>query len=58
MDQVRRSACSVGWQIAEAWAKRRYENHFVSKLADSFCGEPTFQVCKATAEYFVLGEEV
>lgn len=34
-DQVRRSSRSVGGQIAEAWAKRRYENHFVSKLTDA-----------------------
>jgi four helix bundle protein len=34
-DQVRRSSRSVGAQIAEAWAKRRYEKHFVSKLTDS-----------------------
>ena len=34
-DQVRRSSRSVGAQIAEAWAKRRYERHFVSKLTDS-----------------------
>ena len=31
-DQMRRSARSVGTQIAEAWGKRRYEKHFVSKL--------------------------
>jgi four helix bundle protein len=34
-DQVRRSSRSVGAQIAEAWAKRRYERHFVSKLTDA-----------------------
>lgn len=34
-DQVRRSSRSIGAQIAEAWAKRRYEKHFVSKLTDS-----------------------
>jgi len=34
-DQVRRSSRSVGAQIAEAWAKRRYKKHFVSKLADA-----------------------
>jgi four helix bundle protein len=34
-DQVRRSARSVGAQIAEAWGKRRYERHFVSKLTDA-----------------------
>jgi four helix bundle protein len=34
-DQVRRSARSIGANISEAWAKRRYEAHFVSKLTDS-----------------------
>jgi len=34
-DQVRRSSRSIGGQIAEAWAKRRYEKHFVSKLSDA-----------------------
>ena len=34
-DQLRRSARSIGAQIAEAWAKRRYEKHFVSKLTDA-----------------------
>jgi four helix bundle protein len=34
-DQVRRSSRSVGAQIAEAWAKRKYEKHFVSKLTDA-----------------------
>jgi four helix bundle protein len=34
-DQIRRSSCSVGAQIAEAWAKRRYEKHFISKLTDA-----------------------
>jgi four helix bundle protein len=34
-DQIRRSARSVGAQIAEAWGKRRYEKHFVSKLTDA-----------------------
>ncbi|RPJ24075.1 MAG: four helix bundle protein [Chloroflexi bacterium] len=34
-DQIRRSSRSAGAQIAEAWAKRRYEKHFVSKLTDS-----------------------
>lgn len=34
-DQVRRSSRSVGGQIAEAWAKRKYEKHFVSKLTDA-----------------------
>ena len=34
-DQMRRAARSIGAQIAEAWAKRRYEKHFVSKLSDA-----------------------
>ena len=34
-DQMRRSSRAVGAQIAEAWGKRRYEKHFVSKLTDS-----------------------
>ena len=34
-DQMRRSSRSVGAQIAEAWAKRRYKKHFISKLTDS-----------------------
>lgn len=33
--QVRRSSRSVSVNIAEAWGKRRYEAHFVSKLSDS-----------------------
>ena len=34
-DQMRRSSRSVGAQIAEAWGKRKYEKHFVSKLTDA-----------------------
>jgi four helix bundle protein len=34
-DQIRRASRSVGAQIAEAWAKRRYEKHFMSKLTDA-----------------------
>ncbi len=34
-DQVRRSSRSVGANICEAWGKRRYPAHFVSKLSDS-----------------------
>ena len=34
-DQIRRSSRSVGATISEAWAKRRYPAHFVSKLSDS-----------------------
>lgn len=34
-DQIRRSSRSVCGSIAEAWRKRRYPNHFVSKLSDA-----------------------
>jgi len=34
-DQIRRSSRAIGGQIAEAWAKRRYEKHFISKLTDA-----------------------
>ena len=34
-DQVRRSSRSVCANIAEAYRKRRYVNHFISKLTDS-----------------------
>ncbi|MEW6286461.1 MAG: four helix bundle protein [Chloroflexota bacterium] len=34
-DQIRRSSRAIGANITEAWAKRRYEKHFVSKLTDS-----------------------
>jgi len=34
-DQIRRSSRSIGAQIAEAWARRKYEKHFVSKLTDA-----------------------
>ena len=34
-DQIRRSSRSVGANIAEAWGKRRYEAHFISKLTDA-----------------------
>jgi len=34
-DQIRRSSRSVCANLREAWAKRRYEAHFLSKLTDS-----------------------
>jgi len=34
-DQIRRSSRSVCSNIAEAWRKRRYPAHFVSKLSDA-----------------------
>ena len=35
VSQIRRSSRSVALNLREAWAKRRYENHFISKLTDS-----------------------
>jgi four helix bundle protein len=34
-DQARRASRAVGANIAEAWHKRRYPAHFVSKLTDA-----------------------
>ena len=34
-DQIRRCSRSIGANISEAWAKRRYKAHFISKLSDS-----------------------
>jgi four helix bundle protein len=35
VDQMRRSSRSVCANLAEAWRKRRYQAHFVSKLSDA-----------------------
>ena len=35
VSQIRRSSRSVCMNLREAWAKRRYEAHFISKLTDS-----------------------
>jgi S23 ribosomal protein. len=34
-DQIRRSSRSVFANVAEAWRKRRYPKHFISKLSDA-----------------------
>jgi four helix bundle protein len=34
-DQIRRASRSVCSNIREAWAKRRYEAHFINKLTDA-----------------------
>ena len=34
IDQIRRSSRSVCTNLREAWAKRRYPAHFISKLTD------------------------
>ena len=41
-DQIRRSSRSVCLNLREAWAKRKYEAHFINKLTDCD-GEPDFQ---------------
>lgn len=33
-DQIRRCSRSVCANLAEAWRKRKYKNHFISKLTD------------------------
>jgi len=52
-DQVRRSSRSIGANIAEAWAKRRYPAHFLSKLTDSD-GE-LHETCHWLASAFACG---
>ena len=49
-DQVRRSSRSIGAQIAEAWAKRRYKRHFISKLTDADGEQQETQHWVETAE--------
>ena len=34
-DQIRRSSRSVPTNIAEAWSKKMYPRHFISKLSDA-----------------------
>ena len=34
-DQIRRSSRAVNANLAEAYSKRRYESHFISKLTDA-----------------------
>lgn len=34
-DQIRRSSRSIGSNLSEAWAKRRYPAHLLAKLTDS-----------------------
>jgi len=35
IDQIRRASRAIGANITEAWSKRRYPAHFVSKLTDA-----------------------
>ena len=50
-DQIRRSSRSIGANISESWAKRRYEKHFISKLTDAD-GEPPRTLREDAAVYF------
>ena len=58
-NQVRRSSRSIGAQIVEAWAKRRYQPHFISKLTDADAEQRETQHWIETAcdcNYLDLGE--
>jgi four helix bundle protein len=58
-DQVRRSARSIGANLAESWAKRKYPAHFISKLtdADGELQETSHWLSTAAAcEYITAGE--
>ena len=68
--QIRRSSRSVSTNLREAWAKRRYEAHFVSKLTDcdgengetdtslDFARDCCYITADQHAELTGLGEEV
>lgn len=58
-DQIRRSSRSVCANIAEAWRKRRYESHFVSKLsdADTEAGETQVWLMFATRCGYISEEQ-
>ena len=58
-DQVRRASRSIGGQIAEAWGKRRYERHFVTKLTDADAEQLETQhwILVATACGYLDGEQ-
>ena len=57
-DQVRRSSRAIGANLAEAWAKRRYERHFVSKLTDALAeAEETVVWLDVALECSYLNEE-
>jgi four helix bundle protein len=58
-DQIRRSSRSVGANIAEAWAKRRYEAHFTSKLTDvdGELGETRHWIDTADSCGYLRGED-
>ena len=43
-DQIRRSSRSISANIGEAWGKREYPSHFISKLSDSLAETHETQV--------------
>ncbi len=57
--QIRRSSRSVGANLAEAWAKRRYPAHFLSKLtdADAELQETLHWLMRAQAYGYLSGEQ-
>ena len=58
-DQIRRSSRSIGANIAEAWQKRRYAAHFVSKLtdADGEQAETQHWIDSAAACQYITGQQ-
>jgi four helix bundle protein len=49
-DQIRRASRSIGANLSEAWSKRRYPAHFLSKLTDSDGELQETHHCLDTAE--------
>jgi four helix bundle protein len=58
-NQIRRSSRAVCANIAEAWFKRRYPNHFASKLSDasSEAAETLIWIDFATACGYLLEDD-
>ena len=58
-DQTRRAARSIGAQIAEAWGKRDYEKHFVSKLSDALgeCNETQHWIITTVDDGYLTSDE-
>jgi len=59
-DQLRRSSRSVSANIAEAYRKRRYPKHFVSKMsdADAECSESLVWIYFAYQCQYISKEEL
>jgi four helix bundle protein len=58
-DQIRRASRSIGANLSEAWQKRRYIAHFISKLtdADGEQAETRHWVNTATACKYISARE-